>query len=368
MANQIGLLHVQVPMIEPFRISSGTVAVKDAIVVVVQCAGLTAFGEASPMAGSFYSPQTPETTWDFLAEWAVPEAIRDGRLRAAFVQDNFYHYPDQSFGWAGLEGALLDLEVQQHETSFSELLGIEPRPVYSGFSAGIYPSIKELLAACRHHHKVGGYRRIKIKIEPGWDVEPLRAVREWGGEVPLMADANGAYGDEHLEVFDQLDGLGLMMIEQPLASDYLEGHCRLQARLRTPICLDESADTIENMEYWIAREACRVVNVKIQRVGGILAARRMIERCARLEIPAWMGTMPELGIGALHAFYLAMHPGCVFPTDVAASDRWFVEDIVDPPIQVRDGIVALPEAHRRRPNVKVDAVDRHARRAKSFPF
>ena len=368
MPNQITLLHVDVPMAEPFRISSGMVSSKEAILVLIERNGVTGIGEASPMSGDFYSSETPGSSWEFLEQYALPEMIRDKRMRPAFVSDHFARHPGRTFGWAGIEGAIWDLMVQEEKAGFTELLELEPRPIESGLTLGIQPSIEELLDSCRRLH-LHGQRRVKIKIEPGWDLEPLRAVRGvLDEEVALMADANASYGDEHLEVFDDLDKLGLLMIEQPLAADNFDGHRKLQKRIQTPICFDESAVELQRLESAIMVDACRIVNVKIQRVGGIMAARRMIERCAALEIPTWMGTMPELGIGALHALYLGLHPNNEFPSDVCQSERWYVEDLIDPPLTVTEGMIGIPEPHRRRPQVNMDAVDRFARRAKSIPF
>lgn len=183
-----------------------------------------------------------------------------------------------------------------------------------------------------------------------------------------MVDANASYSEEHFETFKEIDAFGLMMIEQPLAKEDLDGHARLQARLSTPLCLDESATDEETVLKAIRMGACRIVNLKIQRVGGIDSAKRICDLCAEQEIPCWVGTMPELGIGALHALYLAAHPNCPFPTDVEASSRWFVEDIIDPPLLVENGIIEVGKSHANRPTVNMNAVDRYTVRTQSVSF
>ncbi len=366
-ANQVTLLHVDVPMTEPFRISSGSISSKQAILIMIEREGLTAFGEASPMSGLFYSPITPEITWEFLVDYAVDEMIRDKRWRPQFVADQSARHAAQTFAWAGLEGALWDLAVQEEGTSFLERLELEVRPLESGLALGIFPSIKDLLHSCRKW-MADGYKRVKIKIEPGWDLEPIRAMRTEYPAVALTVDANCAYGSEHFDIFDEIDKLGLAMIEQPLAPTDYEAHKQLQQRLKTPICFDESAAEWQRLESAIAMDACRIVNIKIQRVGGLMAARRMIERCNAQEIPTWVGTMPELGIGALHGLYLAMHPLCTMPTDIEASGRWFVEDIISPPLEVKNGVIEIPKAHAKRPQVNMDAVDRFTKKAKSIQY
>ncbi len=356
-------------MTEPFRISSGSVAEKDAIVVIIERDGQMAFGEASPMAGAFYSSITPETTWEFLAEAAVPELLRAEHWWPEWAAETMKKlHPDQPFGWAGVEGALWDLRALETGKSFNELFDIEPRPVESGLAVGIYDTIAELVDACGRY-MVDGYRRIKVKIEPGWDMGPLGAVRE-AFDVPLMVDANQAYrfDPETPGAVEALDALGLMMIEQPLPELDIEGCVGLQRKLRTPLCIDESAGSVEAAERFIARGACRIVNIKTQRLGGLTNARRLHELCKARGVPAWMGTMPELGIGSLHAIYLAMGAGCRFPTDVEASARWYVDDIIEPAITVKDGYIELAEEHRSRPCVSMDKVDKYAVRAKKFNF
>ena len=181
-----------------------------------------------------------------------------------------------------------------------------------------------------------------------------------------MVDANAAYREDDLPLFEQIDEMGLVMIEQPLAKDNLEVHAMLQSHLSTPICLDESAVDIETVKQAIELDACRIVNLKIQRLGGIRHAIEMNDLCAKNDIPTWIGTMPELGIGAVHALYLALLPNCSYPTDVEASGRWFVEDIIDPPIAVRDGMIEIPTEHWQCPNVNRDTIDRYAKHAKKI--
>ena len=367
MSNRIDLFHVEVPMTEPFRISSGEVSTKESIVVRLEREGVVGYGEASPMAGGFYSAETPATTLDYMVREAIPAVLEDGTFHPPFAARYVNEREADPFAWAGLEGALWDLEVQERGLSFLDMLGAECKPVESGLAVGIYPDLDGLLEACSRY-MTAGYKRLKIKIEPGWDVAPLRAIRDRFGDIPLMVDANAAYAEEHFPVFDEVDDLGLVMIEQPLAKSDLGGHARLQERIDTPICLDESATDADALTRAFDIGACRIVNLKIQRVGGILLSKKLCDLCAAEGIPTWMGTMPELGIGALHALYLAMLPNCAFPTDVEASRRWFVEDIIDPPIEVFEGLIDLPPAHRQRPNVDMNVVDRYTKTAKRFAF
>jgi len=365
MANRISLIHVVVPMTEAFRISSGEVSAKESIVIQIERDGIMAFGEASPMSGGFYSGETPESTWDFLLEYAIPALMERKDFRPGFVLEILATGISEPFAWAGLEGALWDLMVQEESRSFTDVLGVDFHPIESGLAVGICSSIPELLSACRRY-MADGYKRLKIKIQPGWDIEPLRIVRETFAGVPLMVDANAAYGEEDFPTFDEIDKMGLIMVEQPFAKMNWDGLAKLQSRICTPICIDESAYDEEAVRQCIDRQACRIVNIKIQRVGGIGRAKRIHDLCMNRGIPNWVGTMPELGIAAVHALYLALLPNCTYPTDVEASSRWFVEDIISPPIEVVAGIINVSQEHRGRPNVNMDVLEHYTIRRRDI--
>ncbi len=367
MSNRIDLIHVTIPMTEPFRISSGKVSHKDSIIIRIQKDGIEAFGEASPMAGGFYSQETPESTFDFLKKYAIPKLIQKRHFRPQFVTQCLMEDQREMFAWAGLEGALWDLRSAEEDVPFPDAIGIEPRLVESGLAVGIYPTLELLLQACEKYMR-DGYKRLKIKIQPGWDLEPLHAIREAFGQIPLMVDANAAYGEEHFPIFDEMDKFDLLMIEQPLSAYDLNAHNRLQVRLNTPICLDESASDPARLKLALEKRACKIVNIKIQRVGGLARAIEMYDLCASRGVPVWMGTMPELGIASLHALYMSMLSNCTYPTDVEASRRWYVEDIIDPPIEVIDGLIGLPAKHRERPNVDMGIVERYIVRSEKLYF
>lgn len=317
---------IQIPLFEPFRISNGAIAVKDAIVISYRRDGFTGYGEASPMAGSFYSAETPESTWAALVHLA-PAALRDPAADLDCVAEG------EPFAKAGLRGALLDRDLRAAGTPLCEWLGAKPRPVPSGVALGIFDTIDELLDRVTRYVQEG-YKRVKIKIQPGWDLEPVRCVRERFPTLPLMTDANAAYSIADLPLFRELDRFGLMMYEQPLARHDLEDMAELARNVRTPLCADESAESLEMLDRIIALGAARIINVKIQRVGGIHNARNMHDRAREAGLPCWVGTMPELGIASAEAVHLAALPNFTYPTDVEASARWYTDDIVDPPIAI----------------------------------
>jgi O-succinylbenzoate synthase len=340
---RIVVTHVRVPLVEPFRISSGAVSEKDGIVVEVHADGLTGYGEASPMAGSFYSRDTPEMCWKELCEIVVPAIVGhdfecpedwnrtlDGLLAGNFTK-------------AGVETALWDLAAQRQGQPLHRLLGGTRDRVETGLAVGLYDDVGTLLRTVERYLD-SGYRRVKLKITPGNDIETVRAARAAFGSIPLSVDANGAYTLRDLDIFRALDEFELTMFEQPFPGSFLEELAELQRRVRTPICLDESLDSEDQLRLAIGLGSVRIANFKIQRVGGFHQALLMDRICREHAIPAWVGTMPELGIGQAQGAALASLANFVYPTDVEASDRWFRDDIISPFLQVRDGWIDLPDS------------------------
>ncbi len=355
--DEIDLYHIKIPMVEKFRISNGEVSVKDSIIVVVRFSdGVTGYGEASPMAGSFYSSETPESVWNELMNC-------DRLLGRDFDFENFeseieklnFQLSSQglsSFARAGIETALWDAFSKVRGQPIYKLILAEYREIESGLAVGIYDDVNELLYKIEQFLKEGGYKRVKIKIKKGWDIEPLYEIRKNFGDIPLMVDANCAYTRDDIEHLKKLDEFGLIMIEQPFEKNDIQSSAILQREISTPICFDESADKIENLEVAFKSGACRVVNIKIQRVGGILNAKRMHDFCKINNIPVWIGTMPELGIGSLHGVNLCMLDDCKFPTDIEASSRWYFDDIVEPLITVKDGVLEIGQDFKFDVNMK----------------
>ncbi|MBL8230993.1 MAG: o-succinylbenzoate synthase [Bryobacterales bacterium] len=339
----IQLTHVRVPLVEPFRISSGAVAEKDGIVVRIGTDVGTGFGESSPMSGSFYSSDTPESCWRELCDVLVPALTGKefaSPLDAARAMDAM---PGSNFAKVGIETAFWDIAARMDGTPLCVLLGGAVKPVSSGLAVGLYDDTADLLRSIeRYLHD--GYKRVKIKIEPGRDVELVRAVRRHFGAIPLFADANGAYDLSHLDVFRELDEHDLLMFEQPFAGSMLAESAELQARVRTPVCLDESLDSVEQLREAIRLGSLRIANIKVQRVGGFTNALAIHDLCGEHGIPVWIGTMPELGIGQAQGMAMGTLSGCAFPTDVEASLRWFRDDVIQPVIEVKDGELHPPSA------------------------
>jgi o-succinylbenzoate synthase len=338
---RVTLHRVRIPLVEPFRISNGEVSDKEALLVeVLTNKGVTGWGEASPMAGAFYSVDTPDSVWQSLTQHLVPAIFSLGtqEFHATLKTLNA-----DCFAKAGIEGALWDAHAKSQNFSLMELLGARRQPIPSGVAIGIYDEIPDLLERVDRYNSQG-YRRVKIKIEPGWDVEPVAAIRGRFPDLSLMVDANAAYGPDDFVVFRELDKYDLMMIEQPLARDAHEEAGALQREIRTPICADESAESIAALESLIDYGAARIVNIKVQRVGGLNEARLMFEFARSAGLDCWVGTMPELGIASAQGLAFASLDGFKYPTDIEASSRWYVDDVIEPKIEIDDqGYVHVPD-------------------------
>jgi O-succinylbenzoate synthase len=351
---------VRVPLAEPFRISNGVVAEKDAILIELTTAdGVVGWGEASPMSGSFYSSDTPDASWTVLKDQLVPTLLSLNDVDAGRFYEFFREQPGDQFSSAGLEGALWDAYANTRRMALCELFRIERRAVPSGVAIGIFETIDELIDRVRRY--VGeGYQRVKIKIQPGWDIEPVAAVRAEFPGVPLMVDANGAYTLDDLQVFRELDRFQLMMVEQPLAARAIAEAGELQERLRTPLCADESADSITSLDQLIKHQAARIINIKVQRVGGLSEALLMLQTARDAGLRCWVGTMPELGIASAQALHLAMHDGFSFPTDIEAAARWYVDDVIEPAIEIdRRGLIEVPRGTGIGYKVSREKVERY---------
>ena len=340
----IALHHVRVPLIERFRISNGAITEKDAILIEVTTEeNVVGWGEASPMSGAFYSEDTPETTWAALNGSLIPAVLSAGEIDVRSFYKNLRLHPGDPFAKAGIEGALWDVYAKTLGLSLGELLGGRPGAIPSGVAIGIYDRVAELLERVERY-TAQGYRRAKIKIEPGWDIEPVAAVRERFPDLPLMVDANAAYSISDAGIFLELDRQGLMMIEQPFAREAHVEAGELQRQLRTPLCADESAESMSAVASLIDNKAARIINIKVQRVGGLSEACIMLDAARNAGLECWVGTMPELGVASAQALHLATHDGFTYPTDIEASARWYVDDVIAPAIEIdARGFIHLPE-------------------------
>ncbi len=339
---QIELRYLQLPLRSHFETSFGRSFRRDTIVVTAWADGVEGWGESPVEDGPWYSYETVETAWHVQRDYLVPMLLGKELKTAAQAFDRMAMVRGHNMAKTGLEEALWDVEARQKGISVARLLGGTRPHIESGVSVGIQDTLEELI------DKVGdylaqGYRRVKVKIKPGWDVEVVRALRERWPDVPLMVDANSAYTLADAGHLAALDGFGLMMIEQPLAYDDIYEHSLLQPRLRTPICLDESIHTPAHARAALELGSCRIINIKPGRVGGLAQARRIHDLCRERNAPVWCGGLLEVGIGRAHNVAIASLPGYTLPGDVSASARYFERDVVSPPFRLNpDGTIHVP--------------------------
>src|SRR6185312_2491667 len=335
------LFRVSIPMREPFRISSGEVSRKEAILVRLGDGAFHGWGESSAMGGGFYSSETPDGCEAELANGVLRAVLgREFTSMLAF-EEALVRATENRFVRVAVETGAWEFIAQRRHISLRHLFGIPDRPIPSGLAIGLYPDVAALKdAICRYDFYQ--YKRLKLKIKRNQDIEIVKAARSVVGDFPLFVDANADYSLSHVGTFAALDGESLMMFEQPLARDNFAGSAELRQQVRTPVCLDESIETAADARRAIEMGACRIVNIKLQRVGGYLEALRIIQVCSEHNVPVWMGTMPELGIGSAQALMLAAHPLFSFPTDVEPSSRWYLDDVVTPAIQLSNSSIHLP--------------------------
>lgn len=333
--------RLSVPMLEPFRISSGEVATKDALAVRLTDGIHWGWGESSAMAGAFYSSETPDFCQQELVRKVLPRLVGRSWPTMLGLEQELADATSSCFVRVAIETAAWEMLARAAGVPLRTYLGLPDVTVRSGLAVGLYESKRELVAAIDRY----GYRdyaRLKVKIKRGQDVSLVRAVRKHVGDFPFFVDANADYSLADINVFRELDRYGLMMFEQPLAREALEASAELQRQVRTPICMDESIETADDARRAAKLGACRIVNIKLQRVGGYLEALRIAEVCQQHDIGLWIGTMPELGIGSAQALMFATHSGCRYPTDVEPSQRWYRDDIVAPALVLQEGGFIMP--------------------------
>jgi O-succinylbenzoate synthase len=339
----VELFHLRLPLVHFFETSFGRVHDKETVIVAVRAGGITGWGEAPAERAPYYSPETVETQWHVLRDFLVPALLSADEVPdPAAVPRLSARVRGHAMAKAGLEMAVWDLAAKARGTPLGRMLGGTQDRIPTGISLGIEDRVEDLM------ERIGaavakGYRRVKIKIKPGWDVDVVEAVRARFPDVPLMVDANSAYTLQDAEHLAALDRFHLMMIEQPLAHDDIIDHAALQKRLATPICLDESIHSAADGRKAIELGACRIVNIKQARVGGPTEAKALHDVCRDRGVPVWCGGLLETGIGRAHNIALATLPNFTLPGDISASDRYWTEDVIDPPVTLNaDGTLTAP--------------------------
>ncbi len=353
---RLRLRLIRLPLVAFFETSFGRVYDKTFVLVTLEGEGVEGLSECVADVDPYYSSETNTTAWHVIKEFLAPLVLGRTFKDPRHVFPALARVRGHNMAKAAIEMACWDLAARGQNVPLSRLLGGTRDAIPSGVSIGIQDS-HEQLAQKIETELAAGYRRIKIKIKPGWDIGVVEMVRARFGSIPLMVDANAAYtlGDAaHLAA---LDRFGLMMIEQPLEYDDIRDHAELQRRLDTPICLDESIHSVRAAEEALALGACRIINIKPGRLGGHGESIRVHDVSATNGIPVWHGGMLESGIGRAHNIHLASLPNFSLPGDIAASKRYFVPDLIEPPIEVDpDGMVRVPTGPGIGVNVDWDRV------------
>jgi O-succinylbenzoate synthase len=337
----VELRRIRISLVAPFETSFGVQHERDVLLVKAITDVGEGWGECVAGEEPDYSSEYVEAAQHVLVHHLLPPLLDRLSLEAADVAVTLRRIHGHRMAKGSIEMAVLDAELRARRESFAKYFGAERSAVDCGVSVGIHRSIPELLATVGGYLDQG-YRRVKLKIKPGWDVEPVRAVRERFGNVPLQVDANTAYSLADARHLAELDAFGLLLIEQPLPEDQVLAHAELARIVRTPICLDESITSEQAAADAIQLGACQIINIKPGRVGGYLEARRIHDLCARHDVPVWMGGMLETGLGRAGNVAMAAMANFKLPGDTSASDRYYHRDITEPFVLV-DGRLNVPD-------------------------
>jgi O-succinylbenzoate synthase len=338
----IELRLVALPLLRPFRTSFGEEREKEAVLLRVETAdGVVGWGECVAAPTPRYSEEFNEAAWIVLRDHLGPSVLRAGKVEPEGLGQVTGWVRGHRMSKAAVEMAVLDAWLRTRRESLASHLGADRDRVACGVSVGIAASVEELVDQVAGYVDAG-YRRVKLKIEPGWDVGPVTAVRNAFPDTPLSVDANAAYRLTDLSLFEALDALDLMMLEQPLGHEDMLEHAALARRIATPVCLDESIRSAADARAALELGACGIVNVKQGRVGGLLESVRVHDVAVEHGAPVWCGGMLETGIGRAANLALAALPGFTLPGDTSASDRYWAEDLTPPFVLDPDGTMAVP--------------------------
>src|SRR6188474_705564 len=324
----ITLHHISMPLVAPFETSFGRETDRQCVLIALQAEGLTGYGECVATRDPGYNYETAGTAWHILKEFVAPLILGQDVPDAEDFQKRVEGIRGHHLAKAGVEMALWDLLGKRDGKSLKEMIGGTRDKVEVGVSIGIQESASALVQTVASYLE-DGYRRVKIKIKPGREVDETSSVRKAYPDLRLQVDANSAYTLETADVLKAIDDLDLLLIEQPLFEDDIWDHRKLQAQFKTPICLDESVITPRHARYALEMEACKIINIKPARVGGLSQGIAIHDYCRALKVPVWCGGMLETGVGRASNLALASLPGFVLPGDISASDRYYQRDITN---------------------------------------
>ena len=326
-----------------FTTSFGTIKDKDFLLVEVKDEnGISGWGESGAFHAPWYNEETMKTNLHMLEDFLIPALLNKNIEHPDEVSTIFSDFRRNYMAKAAIETAVWDLYAREKGISLATALGGNRTKIEVGVSIGIQDTVDDLLRIIDGHVNEG-YKRMKVKIKPGWDVDVIREIRKQFPDVPLMADANSAYTLNDIDLLKKLDEFNLMMIEQPLAADDIIDHAKLQKEIRTPVCLDESIHSYEDARKAIELGSCKIINLKIGRVGGLTESKRIHDLCLEHDIAVWCGGMLEAGVGRAHNVALTTLSNFILPGDTAGSSRYWKKDIIDPEVIVEDGYITVPD-------------------------
>jgi O-succinylbenzoate synthase len=354
----ITLREIHMPLVHFFETSFGRTYNRSILLVTVHSEGVEGWGESVVGEDPFYSSEWIDTAWPTITKYLAPMLLGKNLASARECPALLAKVRAHRMAKGGLENALWDLETTQKKLPLWKLLGGTRTEIPCGVSIGIQDSVEQLLEKIQVE-LAAGYRRIKVKVKPGWDVNVLERIRSRWADITLSCDANSAYTLDQVEHLRKFDQFNLLMLEQPLWNDDIYYHARLQKELRTSICLDESIISARSAAMAVETGACRIVNIKVGRVGGFSEAISVHDVCLAHKVPVWCGGMLETGIGRAHNIALSTLPNFSLPGDVSASKRYWKEDIVEPEVEVSpQGMIAISDAVGTGYRVKPDLIEK----------
>ncbi len=353
---ELSLHRLALPLNRPFRTAFGTISEREILLIrVLTDTGIEGWGECAALSEPLYSAEYLDGCTEIICRFFGPAILRAGEVRAGTVAELLKHFAGNPMAKAAIEGALLDAQLKMEGRSLASYLGAEREFVDAGVAVGMFPSIEELLSEVDGYVREG-YRRVKLKIAPGWDVIPVGAVRDCWSDLPLQVDANQSYNPGDISHLGKLDRFDLVLIEQPFDEFDLQGHAELAKRIGTRVCLDESIISLGSCRTAVTMGAASVINIKPSRVGGILEAVRIHDFCLEEAVPVWCGGMLESGVGRSANLALAALPGFTCTGDLSASSRYFVRDLAGPFV-LEDGRIAVPRGIGMVPDLDREFVD-----------
>ncbi len=363
---KIILREIRMRLKAPFETSFGVIEERRILLVEVIADGVSGWGEITTMESSSYNSETTDTAWHIVSDFIAPAVVGRNLSGASDVSVALTGIRGHYMAKAGVENALWDIEAQQKRIPLWKLLGGTREEIACGVSLGIRENVESLVNKVEQEVACG-YQRIKLKIKPGKDFDFVAAVRKQFPKIQLSVDANSAYSMEDIDHLRKLDQFELLMIEQPLGWDDIYSHARLQAQIRTAICLDECINNQRDAAMAIELGACRIINIKLGRVGGHIGARRVHDVCFERGVPVWCGGMLESGLGRVHNIAMSTLPGFTLPGDVSASSRYWSEDIIEPKVQVsRHGTICASTGPGLAYTVNRELVERLSVRSRNW--